>query len=173
MKKKITWVTYDFFIDCDLNLIIELKKNYDITWFVLFPPSKMARFRKEDFLENINLTGVNIQFISIEFRLRYPQTYLFYIKLGLRINNSKYDILYFNGDAASLYNIPMIWLFDKRKLIYAIHEALCTTDDFNPRVEALINLSRKLTIPWIRNTLFFSNSQSHLFLYNTLKIKNL
>ncbi len=159
MKKKITWVTYDCFLDCDISLILELKKYYHITWIILSPLYE-NRFKKEDFLDNPNFKGVEIQFIVMNFRLRRPLTYLFWFKLGKHINKTSFDLLYFNGDA-TVFNLPMIWSFDKKKLIFAIHEGLITTDNKNQL--RMINLARSLTMPYIRYFNFFSNSQAQHF----------
>ena len=64
-KRKICWITPDYFVDCDLNYfnMHEILRHYDIHWIVLF--SKNNRFKEADFeqirKENTNLT---IEFFS-------------------------------------------------------------------------------------------------------------
>lgn len=159
MKKNITWITYDCFLDCDIAIVKKLKKYYNITWILMFPLFE-TRFKKEDFVNDSELNGIHLQFIDINFRLRKPLTYLFWYKLAAHIKSTKYDILYFNGDA-TLFNLPLIWSFNKEKLIFTIHEGLITTD--NKKQLKMINWARSLTMPYVKYFNFFSNSQASHF----------
>jgi len=159
MKKKITWITYDCFIDCDIPLVKELKTVYAITWILMLPMSG-TRFKREDFLNDPELTDIDQRFISINFRLRRPMTYLFWLKLARYVKNTNPDIIYFNGDA-TLYNFPFIWALDRKKLIFTIHEGLITTN--NKKQLRMINWARKLSIPHINYINCFSNSQASYF----------
>lgn len=78
-KRKICWITPDYFVDCDLNYfnMHEILRHYDIHWIVLF--SKNNRFKEADFeqirKENTNLT---IEFLGsiIEYAIpKYLSTY--------------------------------------------------------------------------------------------------
>ena len=157
MKKKVTWITYDCFIDCDISVIKELKNYFEITWFIMFPVHNMSRFQREDFLNDTELIGINLQFRTINFRLRRPKSYMFWIKLAKEIKQTKSDIIYFNGDA-TLFNLPMIWSLDKKKLTFTVHEGLITTD--NIKQLSMINMARRLTMPYVKYFNFFTNSQA-------------
>ena len=73
-KRKICWITPDYFVDCDLNYfnMHEILRHYDIHWIVLF--SKNNRFKEADFeqirKENTNLT---IEFFRFNNRIRNPK----------------------------------------------------------------------------------------------------
>ncbi|WP_417620221.1 glycosyltransferase family 4 protein [Oceanihabitans sediminis] len=159
MKKKITWITFDTFIDCDISIVKELKKTFDITWILMFPMVN-SRFKKEDFTEDSELNDVNLKYFKIKFRLRKPSTYLFWLNFAKYVTKTNPDVIYFNGDAL-LMNAPFFWALDKKKLIIAIHEGLITTN--NKKVLRRINLARKLIIPNVRYINCFSNSQATFF----------
>lgn len=159
MKTKLTWITDDSFIDCDISIIKYLKKRYSITWILLFPPSK-ARFKKEDFLNDKELSDIQLEFFTLNFRLRHPKTYFFWFNLSQKVKNTQPDIIYYNGDIL-LFNLPFIWILNKKKLIVTIHEGKITTN--NRKVLRLINTSRSLSIPYIKYINCFSNSQAAYF----------
>lgn len=87
-KRKICWITPDYFVDCDLNYfnMHEILRHYDIHWIVLF--SKNNRFKEADFeqirKENTNLT---IEFFRFNNRIRNPKNILAHMRLGKIIKN--------------------------------------------------------------------------------------
>lgn len=159
MKKKITWITFDSFIDCDIGIVKELKKQFDITWILMFPIFN-SRFKKEDFLEDPEFKDVNLQFFKMNFRLRQPKTYFFWLNFANFVKKTNPDIIYFNGDI-TLFTLPLLWAIDKIKLIVTIHEGLITTN--NKKALRMINLARVLSIPQIKYINCFSNSQASHF----------
>ena len=167
MKPKITWITYDCFLDSDMNIVKELKTYYKITWILMFPIYG-TRFKQEDFLNDPDLLDLDLQFITMEFRLRRPVTYFFWFKFARYVKNMNSDIIYFNGDV-TLFNLLFIWALDKKKLIFTIHEGLITTD--NKKQLKMINWARRLSIPNIKYINCFSNSQATFFLKKFSHIK--
>lgn len=156
---KITWITSDSFIDCDINVIKYLQNKYSITWILLFPPSK-ARFKKDDFINDKELSDIKLEFVTLKFRLSRPNTYFFWFSLSQKVKKTQPDIIYYNGDIL-LFNLPFIWTLNKKKLIVTIHEGKITTN--NRKVLRLINISRRLSIPYIKYINCFSNSQAACF----------
>ena len=82
MKMKITWVTADYFADCDIDIIPRLcEEGWHIHWIVLFALSN--RYQESDFTKlqdkHSNLT---VEFFYLTHRLRYPQNIADYWKLA-------------------------------------------------------------------------------------------
>ena len=48
LKKKICWVTPDWFVDVDMPIVPHLLEKYDITWIIFFP-WRHNRFKEADF----------------------------------------------------------------------------------------------------------------------------
>lgn len=46
-KKKISWVTPDYFLDVDIPIVPNLLDEYDIIWIILFP-WRNNRYKEED-----------------------------------------------------------------------------------------------------------------------------
>lgn len=159
MKTKITWITSDSFIDCDINIIKDLKNVYDITWIVLLP-RRGGRFKREDFENDSEFNDINLEIIILEFSLRKPNSYGFWFKFARKINKINSQVIYYNGDI-SLFNLIFIWKMDKSKLIVTIHEGKITTNNIVQLL--MINSARRLSIPFIKYINCFSSSQASFF----------
>ncbi|GAB4031184.1 glycosyltransferase family 4 protein [Spirosoma jeollabukense] len=160
-KRKITWITPDYFIDCDLNkdILTNILQYFDINWIVLLP-KKGARFTEKDFSVIKSLRGLNIDFLYWEHRARSPKMLLFYEKVYKRIKYFKSDIVYFNDVPTSPYILPLYWRLNKYKTILTAHDG---------------NVKPSFKMAWISKVIFklafstvnyvnmFSLSQSSVF----------
>ena len=93
MKKKIVWVTADYFADCDFIPIKEVSKKYSVHWIVLSPLHK-ARFRRTDFDNFIEQNpSVEIEFFPTRGRFRGldPRCIWDNYRLACRMRNLKAD----------------------------------------------------------------------------------
>ena len=51
LRKKITWVTPDWFVAVDLPIVPHLSKYYDITWIIIFP-WRNCRYTEQEISSN-------------------------------------------------------------------------------------------------------------------------
>ena len=122
-KRRITWITPDYFVDCDLNedLLSGILTYFDIYWIVLLP-FKNARFCFNDFTKIKELKGLKLEFIYWKCRARNPAMLIFYNKVYQRIKSLNSEIIYFNDTPTSPYILPLFWSLDKTKTIVTVHD---------------------------------------------------
>lgn len=170
-RKKITWITPDYFVDCDFNpdVLSELLKQYDIRWIIILPV-KNARFGRKDFEGFQNFPNLKIEFIETAGRNRNPGLLLLYMKLYFKIVGERHDLVYLNIVPDNPYIIPLYWLLNKRKTIFAVHDGGVKMD-VDAKFRHLIKICGDLTYPFVRNVTMFSVSQATLFHSNYPKVK--
>ena len=62
-KKKICWVTADYFADCDIPLVPLIAKEYNIHWIILFS-ARGHRYKEEDYAEVVKgVDGLTVEFV--------------------------------------------------------------------------------------------------------------
>ena len=160
-KRKICWITPDYFVDCDLNYfnMHEILRHYDIHWIVLF--SKNNRFKEADFeqirKENTNLT---IEFFRFNNRIRNPKNILAHMRLGKIIKKQNSDIIYMNGSVYSPWELPMFYLLPKKHYIQTAHQGEVHIGMGHQR---LLNTLRRLVYSQVKYVNMFSESQAALF----------
>lgn len=158
----ITWVTPDYFVDCDFNpdLFAGILKQFKIHWIILLP-TKNARFSESEF-ENIRkLEGLTLEFIYWSVRARSPKMLFFYERIYNRIKQLNSDLVYFNYVPTSPYVLPLYWRLSKTKTIVTAHDG---------------NVKPSFHIPWLAKAVFnmafstkkyvntFSDTERKLFL---------
>ena len=160
-KRKICWITPDYFVDCDLNYfnMHEILRHYDIHWIVLF--SKNNRFKEADFeqirKENTNLT---IEFFRFNNRIRNPKNILAHMRLGKIIKKQNSDIIYMNDSVYSPWELPMFYLLPKKHYIQTAHQGEVHIGMGHQR---LLNTLRRLVYSQVKYVNMFSESQAALF----------
>ena len=111
-RKKICWITADYFADCDTPLVPLIAEKYDIHWIILFN-AHGNRYKEEDFKELVGgNNNISLQFIYKSFhgmRGLNPFLLIHSHRIGRAIKKSKADIVYFNAQRDSLFDLPMIW----------------------------------------------------------------
>lgn len=162
MRKSITWITPDYFVDCDNNpgLWKDLLRSYHIRWIVILPV-KEARFKEADFTELRSLPGLTIEFLYCKYRQRDPRRLFFYKELYSLISKVPHDLLYFNYVLSDPYGIPFFWLLNKRRTIFSAHDGMANASFKAPLISRLIF---HLTFPLVQHANLFSLTQAKLFL---------
>ena len=157
--KKIIWITPDCFIDCDVDIIPEISKEFEICWVVLL--SDNSRFKKSDFAgmqsQNNNLT---VRCVYSNRRFRNPLKAFDYLKISEIIWKEKSDLIYLNMGADSPAQIPMYYTLPKGKTIVTAHQGIVH--------EGMgrywyYNTLRRIFYGRFRNVNMFSKSQAELF----------
>lgn len=157
--KKITWLTEDCFVDCDINIIPLLSNKFKIFWIIIL--TKDARYKDSDFdclkKEFGNLT---ISIIHINKRIRNPLTLNTYIKIVNLIKYQKSNINYINIATVSPWGIPLFIFLPSRSTILTAHQGAVHAGMRNKIISKLL---RKFIYNRFRLVNMFSKSQAKLF----------
>lgn len=113
-KKKIVWITADYFIDVDLPLVPVLRQFYDIDWVLIRTNPKIEIPPNEDF-EVLECFGNNRSF----------KRFLFYYRLLSDIFNRGASVVYIDYFGMP-YFYPLVFLLKKKnvELIHAAHNVI-------------------------------------------------
>lgn len=159
MKKKICWITPDYFADCDIPYVPFLSEYYDITWIILLP--RNPRFQEETFRkiesENENLKVVVIHSVTRE---RVPFKMFEYLKVNKIIKRENPDVVYSNMVVSSPWQIPMFLLFPKTRTIVTAHQGRVHEGMGHYQY---YNFLRDIVYKRIKNVNMFSKSQADFF----------
>lgn len=117
VKRKIAWITADYFIDVDIPIVPALRAEYDIEWYVI-----------EGHDGKINLSAMHsdesIHFCKMPYRRRDPRCVLFYAQIAQQIQRFAPDIIYI--DAIEMpYMYPVFdFYLSCRKMVHAAHNVV-------------------------------------------------
>ena len=159
-KKKICWVTPDYFADCDIPLVPLVAKKYDINWIILFG-KRGNRFIEEDF-EPIHKTckNVTINFIHnkhLGVKGFNPLILSYDRKIWKAIMRCNPDVIYYNSLRDSIFDLPFIWKLPKNKTIFTAHQGIVRKDMQFTKWTQLI---RDLGYIGVRYVNMFSDSEA-------------
>ncbi|MCF2487388.1 glycosyltransferase [Dyadobacter sp. CY347] len=162
-KRKITWVTPDYFVDCDFNIDIfkHILQAFEVHWIILLP-AKNARFSEGDFQELQKLDGLHIEFLYSAHRQRDPRRLGYYFNLLRKIKQDGSDINYFNC-VPDPYSMPLFWLLNKNRTIFCAHDGE-VTGAFS--FAAITKIAFKYSYSFARFVNMFSKSQASKFKTN-------
>ncbi len=120
MKKKILWVTADYFADVDVPVVPLVAKDYYIIWVILQTPN--PRYGDHDFYTiEKQCKDLKVEIVHLG-RERYPSNALKYFKVFLKVVKEKPDIVYMNLSASSPWQVPMLRLLPKKITIVTAHQ---------------------------------------------------
>lgn len=121
-RKTITWVTADYFADCDIDIIPRLcEEGWHIHWIVLFALSN--RYKESDFTELQNKhPNLTVEFFYRTHRLRYPQNIADYWKLANIVQKRKADVNYVNLVADNPWSLAFFMRLPKANTIITAHQ---------------------------------------------------
>ena len=112
-KKRIAWITPDYFYDVDYPIVGELMAFYDIKWYVIW-----GKGSKRVIPHNGNIHKL----FESPYRYRDPRVIKLYYELIKDIKANNNDIIY-NGFSGIPYFYPLLFLlFDKKKIVHEGHE---------------------------------------------------
>jgi glycosyltransferase involved in cell wall biosynthesis len=158
-KKYIIWITPDYFVDCDIDIIPKLLKEFDIHWIVMIP-AKDARFKREDFTRFENMKGLTFTYQFCKYRYRDPRYIQTYIKIFSQLKRYKADVTYLNY-VPTPYFTPLAMLFFKRKkTILTAHQGQ-VHDGF--KYQWIYKALYKISYSWFNINNLFSKSQAQIF----------
>lgn len=158
MKKKIVWITADYFVDVDLPIIPQLLCYYDIRWIVVFECEN--RYSKKEFEYLKSKEGLVIDFQY----LKHGGKNLFRLYdiwcMIKKINASKFDLAYCNIILGKPFDLPLAFALPRHKTIVAAHDGN-TKSIMRPAW--LIKFCSKAAYSRFDNVQMFSKSQASAF----------
>jgi glycosyltransferase involved in cell wall biosynthesis len=160
-KSSITWVTPDYFVDCDSNPEIwsGILEHFNVHWIILLPHTN-ARFSEKDFVELNQLPGLTIEIIHWNHRARSPKMLFFYEKVYNRIQAIRSELVYFNYVPTSPYVLPLYWRLNKSRTVVTAHDGSVKPSFSMPWLAKIVFALSFKTVHYVN---MFSDSQAALF----------
>lgn len=155
MKKKIVWITADYFIDVDLPVLPYLSSTFDIDWFIVISKSNKINYL-ESIQDKIYQTKINFQVVQIKSRIRNPRAIYEYYNIVMKMNRLNADAVYIDLPGMPFF-LPLVRLFlDINKVVVATHNVTTPKGAVNER---LADLYMRFTLNSFKNFHVFSRSQ--------------
>jgi glycosyltransferase involved in cell wall biosynthesis len=114
-KKKICWITPDYFLLVDSSIVPLLSDDYDIKWIVI--NTKNSK-RKSDGPISDKLEPEQIH---LKYRQRDPRIIFQFIKIVNDIRRENYDLIYISFHGLPYFFPIFFTLIDSNKVIYGTH----------------------------------------------------
>lgn len=112
-KKRLVWITPDYFFDTDKLIVGNLQDYYEIRWYVIW--GKGSPYKEPD-------NKIIYKFLKTPYRNRDIRIVKFYISLMREIKEYNPDAIY-NGVGGMPFFYPLLFsMFDKHKIIHEGHE---------------------------------------------------
>ena len=158
-KKRIVYMSSEWFIDTDLTVLSYLGLYYDLFWFYQtsisrprFPIEKLKRYASE---YNINLIIIN----SSPYKYQDPRNYFYFKKIAKLAILPHPDLVVKIG-VNIFFHFAFSRLFDKYKTIYGIHDCIMHTGQ---RGRMLLQLASDYIIKKNISFIVYSKSQLSIF----------
>ena len=119
-SKSLCWVTADYFLDCDVEIIKNLSDYYHIHWHIVLP-KKNSRY-KESEIKKWESPNVEISIHWNKFRLRNPMSFMFFFRLIKQIKKTSYEILYLNYTPSPFFTFATILFLKRNNVIVTAHQ---------------------------------------------------
>ena len=167
-KKKICWVTADYFADCDIPLVPLIAKEYNIHWIILFS-ARGNRYKDEDYAEVVKgVDGLTVEFVHNKVNgLRGFNPYILWQMHCLRksIDKAKPDIIYYNVSRDTPFQLPFLWGLPKDKTIFTAHQGRIRRDMHPYHVVKFVRAQSYKGVKYVN--MFSSSEASKLHETNT------
>ncbi len=116
MKKKISWITADYFIDVDIPIVPYLLEEFDIDWYIL-------RGYKSK-IEIPDCTLCNAKIIQNSYRGKDPRIVFNYKKVFDEIKSNPVDLIYVNYVGYPYFYPLLITMLGTDKVVHAAHNII-------------------------------------------------
>jgi glycosyltransferase involved in cell wall biosynthesis len=153
LKKKICWLTPDYFLNVDAHIVPHLSRYYDLEWILI---NTYNTTRHSDGLLTDAFTARKY---TLSHRQRDPRILLDYCKLLFAIRNSGADLVYVSFHGLP-YFFPIVFLLlDRHKIIYGVHNVTTPTGAGGAINERAMRLYHRYVFKNIEQFHVFSTSQ--------------
>lgn len=133
-KEKISWITADYFIDVDLPIIAELRRDYNIYWQII-----IAHNNTIDYEQYVKLLipdpGKNliIDYVYEPCRHRNPRLFFTTLQMARNARAFKPDFYYISGFFAP-WGLPLFkMMLPRKKIVLACHNVSTPKGAINSR----------------------------------------
>ena len=149
-KKKICWLTPDYFIIVDAPKVPYLIDDYDIEWILI---NTYNTFRKTDGL----LTGkCKPSEYNLKFRQKDPRVIWQYLRLLFKIRRMKADLIYISFHGFPFFLPLLLMFFNADKIVWGVHNVRTPKGASNSR---LMDIYQDYVFKRIKNIHVFSGYQ--------------
>lgn len=150
VKKKICWITPDYFLIVDAPKVPLLLDEFDIEWILV---NTYNTNRKTDGLLTHNFKP---ETFNLSYRQRDLRILIQYLKLIFRIRKSKSDLIYISFHGFPFFFPIFLTFFDPSKIIWGVHNVRTPRGASNSR---LMDIYQNYIFRRIRNVHVFSEFQ--------------
>jgi len=115
-KKKIVWLTADYFIDVDIPIVPKLAIKYDIRWYII--KSKNSN------IEISTLDGAKAEIIQLPYSSKNPMLIFTYYKMLRIIKKIQADLIYVDIVGFPFFHPILLQIIGPKNVIHAAHNVL-------------------------------------------------
>lgn len=159
IKKKIAWITADYYADTDLNYeVMSIISNYyEIYWIII--EGKNQYFNHDAYDKVAKLPNIHLNFMKNNYRMRDFRSLFFYFKVLSAVKKYNVDLVYYNvaPNPASAF---MTLFLNKNKTIFTAHDGKAQNDSSS--FGLMRTMSYNVTYRFARNVCMFSKAQAEL-----------
>ena len=117
-KKRIAWITPDYFIETDIYVIENLARFFDIDWYIVCSEVKKDFSNK---IETIKNAGTKVTYWLVERKGMHPRNIVNFVRLFKAIKKNGPCIIY-TCLSYPFYYLPILLLMiNRKKIILTIH----------------------------------------------------
>lgn len=160
MTTTITYVSYDYFVDVDFQIINELNKLYDFHYFVIFSKQREHAFKPETVKKYCEENKIKFDLFIRKQRARHPEGLKIAYDVVKKIKNLNAEVVYFEGFTDPYLPIICRSLLGKDKVVVGIHDVV-----LHKKLQSfLFALYTQISISLFQNFHVFSNNQKEAFI---------
>lgn len=162
MKKRICWITPDYFVDVDIPIIPFLLNKFDIHWIIVFRVENRFKISDFNYLRD-KYSNLSIDFHYLNHRFRDVRIFFDYIKLQRMVKSINADIIYINVVPSNPFIVPFFWSLPREKTIATAHDGSIKSI---MKFGKIVLWSFKQAYGSVKYVNMFSLSQAKLFAEN-------
>jgi glycosyltransferase involved in cell wall biosynthesis len=152
-KKKIYWITPDYFLCADAFIVPHLSKEYEIEWILI---NTLNTKRKSD---GLLFGSFKPKEYNLKYRQKDPRIILQYFKLLKKIRQSESDLIYISFHGLPYFFPIFFLLINPNNVIYGAHNVSTPKGASNER---LMRIYHAYVFKRIRYFHVFSNYQLNI-----------
>ena len=131
LKKKICWITPDYFLDVDAHVVPKLSPYYEIDWILI------STHNTERHSDGLVFDEFKPREYKLKYRQRDPRIILDYYKLLLAVSKWDPDLVYVSFHGLPYFFPVVFLLLDRHKIVYGVHNVTTPTGAVNERAMRL------------------------------------
>lgn len=152
-KKKLIWLTPDYFFDVDASVVPLLAKHYEINWILI----NTLNSKRE--INGLIINEIKPKELNLKYKQKDPRIIIQYIKLFISMHKSKYDLIYLSFEGPPFFFPLFFMIFNLNKVIYGAHNVTTPKGSSNERI---IKIYQSFVLKRIKNIHVFSKFQMEI-----------